>query len=145
VAWRQAKRRRPNNARYTHTHYSTSPSPFSAQKNTINSRRFCKPKNPALLRLLLGGRISVVTMRKDEAVGIREEYHAFRNRAMLIMAAVPLTLYSGMRRADSVRDKHHAGSITLTPQLLTGAVGGMVGRVWGGGERGGGFARPNTT
>ena len=105
--------------KYTHVQKSHAPPPFNKKKT--------QPKKAALLRLLLGGRIRVVTMRKDEAVGIREEYHAFRNRAMLIMAAVPLTLYTGMRRADSVRDKtataHHyaAGmSITLTPQLLTG-------------------------
>ena len=114
--------------KYTHVQKSHAPPPpFNKKKPNQKRRRFCRPKNPALLRLLLGGRIRVVTMRKDEAVGIREEYHAFRNRAMLIMAAVPLTLYTGMRRADSVRDKtataHHyaAGmSITLTPQLLTG-------------------------
>lgn len=41
-------------------------------------RRFCRPRNPALLRLLLGNKFRAVTIRKDEAVGIREEYHAFR-------------------------------------------------------------------
>lgn len=85
-------------------------------------RRFCNPRNPALLALLLGDKTNVVTMRKDKAVAIREEYHAFRNRAVWVMFFIPLFLFLGMRRADNVAaDKStHDSSFSLTPPLLTG-------------------------
>lgn len=40
------------------------------------------------------------------------------------MFIVPLILYSGMRRADTVREGRN--SISLTPQLLTGQLGGLI-------------------
>lgn len=64
----------------------------------------------------------MVTIRKDQAVAIREEYHAFRGRAVWVMFVVPLALYLGMKRADSVvqdSSRHHS-KYTLTPPLLTG-------------------------
>eukprot|EP00879_Flechtneria_rotunda_P014396 GHRR01015043.1.p1 GENE.GHRR01015043.1~~GHRR01015043.1.p1 ORF type:complete len:355 (+),score=96.59 GHRR01015043.1:428-1492(+) len=82
-------------------------------------RRICNPKAPRLLSYLLGDKVNLVTIRKDQAVAIREEYHAFRNKAVWIMGTAPLLLYLGMKRADhiSVDGKH---SISLTPPLLTG-------------------------
>lgn len=57
--------------------------------------------------------------------GIREEYHAFRDNAALIMLLGPLSLVLGMSWAD----RHQGvalGTGTLTPWLQTGAwrVGG---------------------
>lgn len=75
---------------------------------------------PRLLSYLLGDKVNLVAIRKDQAVGIREEYHTFRNKAVWVMGTVPMLLYLGMKRADHVTggDKD---SITLTPALLTGA------------------------
>ncbi|KAI8477218.1 MAG: TMPIT-like protein [Monoraphidium minutum] len=81
-------------------------------------RRLSNPKHPWLLRMLLGSKVSVVCMRKDQAIGIREEYHAFRSRAVPVMFVVPLILFIGMRRADAVAAGK--GHLTLTPPLMTG-------------------------
>jgi hypothetical protein len=80
-----------------------------------------------LLSYLLGDRVNLVCVRKDHAVGIREEYHAFRTRAVWVMGTVPALLYAGMSRADAVAaEPHRRGAgvfgdrVTLTPALLTG-------------------------
>jgi len=85
-------------------------------------RRLCAPKYPFLLRVLLGKNVPAVTLRKEQAIAIREDYHAFRSRAVWIMFFVPLMLYLGMKRADSVSKgtKYHHSTLTLTPPLLTG-------------------------
>ncbi|KAF8072837.1 CBR1 [Scenedesmus sp. PABB004] len=97
-------------------------------------RRMCAPKVPRLLSYLLGDRTNLVSIRKDQAVGIREEYHAFRNRAVVIMGTVPMALYLGMKRADALHLAHHGthpappprlglgahAHVSLTPALLTG-------------------------
>jgi hypothetical protein len=100
----------------------------------------------------------VVCLRKDQAVGIREEYHAFRSRAVPVMFAIPLALFIGMRRADAVAaGAAGQGQLTLTPPLMTGArraarqpgeagwggaVGGGAAPPPGGGGGGGAVARP---
>eukprot|EP00878_Enallax_costatus_P012838 GHUV01013406.1.p1 GENE.GHUV01013406.1~~GHUV01013406.1.p1 ORF type:complete len:304 (+),score=84.96 GHUV01013406.1:241-1152(+) len=82
-------------------------------------RRLCNPKMPRLLSYLLGNKVNLVTIRKDQAVGIREEYHAFRNKAVWVMGTMPMLLYLGMKRADHVTEGGK-DKITLTPALLTG-------------------------
>lgn len=82
-------------------------------------RRLCNPKMPRLLSYLLGNKVNLVTIRKDQAVGIREEYHAFRNKAVWVMGTMPMLLYLGMKRADHVTEGGQ-DNITLTPALLTG-------------------------
>jgi hypothetical protein len=77
---------------------------------------------PRLLSYLLGDKVALVAIRKDQAVGIREEYHAFRNKAVWIMGTVPMMLYLGMKRADHVSEGGK-DSISLTPALLTGGAG----------------------
>lgn len=79
---------------------------------------------PRLLSYLLGNKVNLVTIRKDQAVGIREEYHAFRNKAVYVMGTMPMLLYLGMKRADHVTEGGQ-DNITLTPALLTGAAGGQ--------------------
>jgi hypothetical protein len=78
---------------------------------------------PRLLSYLLGDKVNLVAIRKDQAVGIREEYHAFRNKAVWIMGTVPVLLYLGMKRADIVSEGGK-DSISLTPALLTGVLFG---------------------
>eukprot|EP00878_Enallax_costatus_P034180 GHUV01037849.1.p1 GENE.GHUV01037849.1~~GHUV01037849.1.p1 ORF type:complete len:273 (-),score=56.85 GHUV01037849.1:444-1262(-) len=85
----------------------------------VCSRRLCNPKMPRLLSYLLGNKVNLVTIRKDQAVGIREEYHAFRNKAVWVMGTMPMLLYLGMKRADHVTEGGK-DKITLTPALLTG-------------------------
>jgi len=84
----------------------------------VTRRRLLNPKMPLLLSCLLGDKVNVVTLRKDRAVAIREEYHTFRNKAVWIMCCVPMMLYLGMKRADHLAEG--PTSITLTPALLTG-------------------------
>ncbi len=87
----------------------------SAHCVLYNRQRLCNPRNTFLVSLLLGKKTNLVTLRKDQAVAVKEEYHAFRNRAVWIMFVVPLMLYSGMRRAD-----HVGHNFALTPPILTG-------------------------
>ncbi|KAJ9516169.1 hypothetical protein QJQ45_024600 [Haematococcus lacustris] len=88
-------------------------------------RKFCKPKVPLLLQLLLGDKVSVVAFRADQSAAMKEEYHKFRDRAALVMLVVPLLLVLGMRRADTLRDQAQSGSrggvpqLTFTPGLMT--------------------------
>jgi hypothetical protein len=83
----------------------------------------------------------VVCLRKDQAVGIREEYHAFRSRAVPVMFAIPLALFIGMRRADAVAaGAAGQGQLTLTPRFWRGA--GRAAAHPGGGGGGGAVARP---
>ncbi len=111
----------------TPPHTSIRPrSPDPAPLTPPYSRRLSNPKHPWLLRALLGSKVSVVCLRKDQAIGIREEYHAFRSRAVPVMFAIPLMLFVGMRRADAVAagaGGDGAGHVTLTPPLMTGAWG----------------------
>ncbi|KAG2488906.1 hypothetical protein HYH03_012536 [Edaphochlamys debaryana] len=82
-------------------------------------RKFCKPKNPWLIRMLLGNKINLVAMRKDVSQGIREEYHTFRDRAAGIMLLGPLALTLGLAWAD----RHQGaafGQGQPTPLLLLG-------------------------
>ncbi|KXZ54292.1 hypothetical protein GPECTOR_5g379 [Gonium pectorale] len=74
-------------------------------------RKFCKPRNPWLVRLLLGDRINLVALRRDVSQGIREEYHAFRDTSAAVMLLGPLALVLGMSWADrhqggALRDRH---------------------------------------
>jgi hypothetical protein len=109
---------------------------FSALPSLPIRRRLCSPKYPFLLRVLLGKNVPAVTLRKEQAIAIREDYHAFRSKAVWIMFIVPLMLYLGMKRADSVvkGEKYHHSTLTLTPPLLTGKPVGASG---GGGVRAG--------
>jgi len=81
-------------------------------------KRICSPKTPRLLSYLLGDKVNIVTLRKDQAMAIREEYHAFRKRAVWLMGVAPMLLYLGMKRADHVVTEGH--SMSLAPPLLTG-------------------------
>jgi hypothetical protein len=78
----------------------------------------CSPKTPRLLSYLIGDKVNIVTLRKDQAMAIREEYHAFRKRAVWVMGVAPMLLYLGMKRADYVVEE--GASLTLAPPLLTG-------------------------
>lgn len=80
----------------------------------------CNPKTPRLLSYLIGDKVNIVTLRKDQAMAIREEYHAFRKRAVWVMGAAPMLLYLGMKRADYVVEE--GASLTLAPPLLTGGL-----------------------
>lgn len=82
-------------------------------------RRFCKPKNPMLLQLLLGNKVSLVTFRADQSIAMKEEYHSFRDRSALIMLAGPALLWLGMQRAN-VLQKQRADGHTFAPGLMTG-------------------------
>jgi hypothetical protein len=82
----------------------------------------CNPKTPRLLSYLIGDKVNIVTLRKDQAMAIREEYHAFRKRAVWVMGVAPMLLYLGMKRADHVVEE--GDSLTLAPPLLTGGQHG---------------------
>lgn len=41
-------------------------------------RKLQKQKNPALLRMLLGGATNVVTLQRSQGIRLKEDYHAFR-------------------------------------------------------------------
>lgn len=108
-------------------------------------KRICSPKTPRLLSYLLGDKVNIVTLRKDQAMAIREEYHAFRRRAVWLMGTTPMLLFLGMKRADHVVEGGH--SLSLAPPLLTGeeaammvVVGGRAHRGGAGGEAGGAAA-----
>lgn len=77
-------------------------------------RRFCRPRNPALVRLLLGDKTNVVTYRQEQLLDLKNEYHRFRNAAALVMFFGPALLYTAMR--------HSSGSsgYSFRPQILTG-------------------------
>lgn len=79
----------------------------------------CSPKTPRLLSYLIGNKVNIVTLRKDQAMAIREEYHDFRKRAVWVMGVAPMLLYLGMKRADHVLEEGQA-TLTLAPPLLTG-------------------------
>lgn len=85
----------------------------------------CSPKTPRLLSYLIGDKVNIVTLRKDQAMAIREEYHAFRKRAVWVMGGAPMLLYLGMKRADHVVED--GTSLTLAPPLLTGGATGSEG------------------
>ncbi|KAK9798540.1 hypothetical protein WJX73_001107 [Symbiochloris irregularis] len=81
-------------------------------------RKLNKQKLPALLRLLLGSRISVVTTRRNEAIKLKEEYHSFRDRGGVYLFILAALLLFGLRRADMVQGR--PGAYTLTPPFMVG-------------------------
>lgn len=46
-----------------------------AHAPATRSRKFLKPRNPWLIRLLLGGTINLVAVRRDHSMAMKEEYH----------------------------------------------------------------------
>lgn len=88
-------------------------------------RRFCKPRNPLLLRFLLGDRTDVVAYRTEHLMQMKSEYHTFRDRAALLMLAAPGLLWLSLKRAQTLR-AHPSGSgpaiaaYSFTPPILTG-------------------------
>lgn len=80
-------------------------------------RRLCQPPTPFLLRFLLGRCTQVVTLRKDQSIAMKEEYHTFRNQATMIMVVIPLAIYLGFWRADALKENRER--YTLTPPLMT--------------------------
>lgn len=82
-------------------------------------RKFCKPRNPWLLRMLLGDKINLVAFRRDVSQGIREEYHRFRDTSALVMLLGPMALVLGMTWSDRAQAVPFFQG-RLTPGLLTG-------------------------
>ncbi|KAF5842206.1 TMPIT-like protein [Dunaliella salina] len=98
-------------------------------------RKFCKTKHPALLRLLMGDKVSVIAFRADHSAAMKEEYHRFRDKSALVMLLLPAMLLLGLRRADALREasaRQEAGleehlsfsspfaKYTFVPGLMTG-------------------------
>ncbi|EFN59747.1 hypothetical protein CHLNCDRAFT_59538 [Chlorella variabilis] len=81
-------------------------------------RKFSNARKPAILQLLLGPCCNVVSIRKDQSIKLKEEYHRFRNRSAYSMVAIAGTLLVGMMRAKAVAEAHE--QFTLTPLLIVG-------------------------
>lgn len=64
-------------------------------------QKLCCKKNPLLLRMMLGNNVSVLTYRKEQALGVKEEYHSFRNRFAAGVVLLPTLLMLSMKWADS--------------------------------------------
>lgn len=50
---------------------------------------------------MLGSNVSVLTYRKEQALGVKEEYHSFRNRFAAGVVLLPTLLMLSMKWADS--------------------------------------------
>ena len=48
------------------------------------SRKFCKPKTPLMLRLVLGDKVNVVTLRADQSAAMKEEYYRYEVQACAV-------------------------------------------------------------
>ncbi|CAD7703039.1 unnamed protein product [Ostreobium quekettii] len=62
-------------------------------------RKLCHKTNPKLLRFLLGKSTKVLTLRPEESLALKEEYHSFRDMASYVMILWPAVLLYGMNRA----------------------------------------------
>ncbi|KAK9906837.1 hypothetical protein WJX75_008890 [Coccomyxa subellipsoidea] len=84
-------------------------------------RKLLKQPTPALLTLLLGQQCNLVTLQRKEAIKLKEEYHAFRDRCGVILFSFALVLLVGLLRADAKRE---AGEpFSLTPPFMVGVQG----------------------
>eukprot|EP00195_Chlamydomonas_chlamydogama_P011102 CAMPEP_0202891522 /NCGR_PEP_ID=MMETSP1392-20130828/1564_1 /ASSEMBLY_ACC=CAM_ASM_000868 /TAXON_ID=225041 /ORGANISM="Chlamydomonas chlamydogama, Strain SAG 11-48b" /LENGTH=393 /DNA_ID=CAMNT_0049575303 /DNA_START=71 /DNA_END=1252 /DNA_ORIENTATION=- len=85
-------------------------------------RKFCRPKVPLMLRLLLGDKVNVVAFRVDQSIAIKEEYHAFRDRSAWYMLLGPMLLILAMRYTDVLRVWGHGVDMphTFSPLIMTG-------------------------
>ena len=81
-------------------------------------RKFMKSRTPSMLGLFLGESCNVSSLRRDEAIRIKHEYQAFRNRSAYIMIAFSALLYVGVLRSRRVAE---AGEpLTLLPIVMVG-------------------------
>ncbi|PSC69322.1 transmembrane 120-like protein isoform B [Micractinium conductrix] len=81
-------------------------------------RKFSTARKPAILRFLLGPCCNVVSVRKDQSIKLKEEYHHFRNRSAYTMSAFAGLLLAGLMRAKALAEAHE--QFTLTPLLIVG-------------------------
>ena len=81
-------------------------------------RNYMKSKKPAMLGLFLGESCNVNSLRRDEAIRIKHEYHAFRNRSAYTMMAFSALLYAGVLRSQ--RFSEAGKPLTLLPIVMVG-------------------------
>jgi hypothetical protein len=81
-------------------------------------RKYGITRKPAILQLLLGPCSNVVSIRKDQSIQLKEEYHRFRNNSAYIMTAFAGLIQAGLMRAKAKAEAHEA--FTLTPLLIVG-------------------------
>jgi hypothetical protein len=81
-------------------------------------RKYTKVKKPWLLDLLIGPSSNVVSIRKDESLKLKEDYHHFRNRSAYIMFCFSATVHLGIAWAKARAEANEA--FTLTPVILVG-------------------------
>jgi hypothetical protein len=68
--------------------------------------------------MFLGPSASVLSLRRDESMRIKQEYHAFRNRSAYTMFAFAAALHALVRRARRMAEANVA--FTLTPVVMVG-------------------------
>lgn len=81
-------------------------------------RKYTKVKKPWLLRLLVGPSTNCISIRKDESLRLKEEYHTFRNRSAYLMFAFSVLLHLGIAWTKARIEANEA--FTLTPVILVG-------------------------
>ncbi|GAB4822454.1 hypothetical protein N2152v2_009500 [Parachlorella kessleri] len=81
-------------------------------------RKFMKIRRPAILSFLLGVSTYVVTVRKEQSLKLKEEYHGFRTRSAYTILGLASALHVGLRRA---RARAAASEeFSLTPIVTVG-------------------------
>ncbi|KAL3148472.1 hypothetical protein ABBQ38_013917 [Trebouxia sp. C0009 RCD-2024] len=81
-------------------------------------RKLLKQKQPSLLAWLLGPRTNVISVRRNESIRLKEEYHAFRDKMGVIMFVIGASLSLGLHNAQLRSQAHEA--FTLTPPFMVG-------------------------
>lgn len=73
---------------------------------------------PAIIAWMLGSSTNVVSMRKDQSIKLKENYHAFRTRCAYVMIAFSAMLHVGLLRANSLAEVGEP--FTFTPVIIVG-------------------------
>jgi len=81
-------------------------------------RKFRRIPRPVLLGAFLGKSTPVLSIRRDESIKIKEEYHAFRNRSAYTMFTFSFLLYLGVLRSRRMAEVQ--APLTLLPVVMVG-------------------------
>ncbi|GMH43752.1 hypothetical protein BSKO_11686 [Bryopsis sp. KO-2023] len=81
-------------------------------------RKLCHKKNPLLIQYMLGPRANVVTLRREQSLALKEEYHSFRDKAAWGVLIFPSLLMYFMGRAAQKLEGHEPYS--LAPAVMAG-------------------------
>ncbi|KAK3274351.1 hypothetical protein CYMTET_17467 [Cymbomonas tetramitiformis] len=76
------------------------------------------PRNPAIIRLLLGKNTNIITLRREEGIKLKEEYYEFRDGNSVFFLFFSLVLLTVFKWSDQQSNAQER--ITLSPPIRVG-------------------------